>query len=64
MSSSAMNEKLVQYFNEALAMENAAVDIIQSRVNETPVEQTKQQLQYHLEQTLQQQDFPKAAAEK
>lgn len=56
MSSSSMNQKLVQYFNEALAMENAAVDRIQSRMNETPVEQTKQQLQYHLEQTLQQQD--------
>jgi ferritin-like metal-binding protein YciE len=56
MSSSAMNEKLVQYLNEALAMENAATDRIQSRMNETPIEQTKQQLHYHLEQTFQQQD--------
>jgi ferritin-like metal-binding protein YciE len=51
-----MNKKIVQYFNEALAMENAAADRIQSRMNETPIEQTKQQLQYHLEQTFQQQD--------
>ncbi|MDQ3967212.1 MAG: ferritin-like domain-containing protein [Thermoproteota archaeon] len=56
MSNSAMNKKFVQYFNEALAMENAAVDRIQSRIKETPIEQTKQQLQYHLEQTFQQQD--------
>ena len=56
MSSSTMNKKIVQYFNEALAMENAAADRIQSRMNETPIEQTKQQLQYHLEQTFQQQD--------
>jgi len=56
MSSSTMNKKIVQYFNEVLAMENAAADRIQSRMNETPIEQTKQQLQYHLEQTFQQQD--------
>jgi ferritin-like metal-binding protein YciE len=56
MSSSAMKEKLIQYFNEALAMENAATDRIQTRMNETRIEQTKQQLQYHLEQTFQQQD--------
>ena len=56
MSSSAMKEKLVQYFNEALAMENAAADRVQSRMNATPVEETKQQLQYHLEQTFQQQE--------
>jgi len=51
-----MNEKLVQYFNEALAMENAAVDRNQTRMNETPVPMVKQQLQYHLEQTFAQQD--------
>jgi ferritin-like metal-binding protein YciE len=51
-----MNEKFVQYFNEALAMENAAVDRIQLRMDETPVEQTRQQLQYHLEHTAEQQE--------
>jgi ferritin-like metal-binding protein YciE len=56
MPSQLVKEKLVQYFNEALAMENAAADRIQSRIGETPVEQAKQQLQYHLEQTIQQQD--------
>jgi ferritin-like metal-binding protein YciE len=56
MPSQLVKDKLVQYFNEALAMENAAADRIQSRIGETLVEQAKQQLQYHLEQTIQQQD--------
>lgn len=45
----------MQFFNEALAMEHAAEDRIHARINETPVEQTRQQLQYHLEETRQQQ---------
>jgi ferritin-like metal-binding protein YciE len=51
-----MKEKLVQYFNEALAMENAAVDRNQTRMSETPIPLVKQQLQYHLDQTFVQQD--------
>jgi ferritin-like metal-binding protein YciE len=51
-----MKQKLVQYFNEALAMENAAVDRNQRRMSETPIPLVKQQLQYHLEQTFVQQD--------
>lgn len=56
MINSALNDKLVQFFNESLAMEHAAEDRIQERINETPVEQVRQQLQYHLEETRQQQD--------
>jgi ferritin-like metal-binding protein YciE len=56
MTDSLMKQKLVQYFNEALAMENAAVDRNQTRISETPVPLVKQQLQYHLEQTFLQQD--------
>jgi ferritin-like metal-binding protein YciE len=56
MTDSLMNEKLVQFFNEAMAMENAAVDRNQTRLNETPIPLVKQQLQYHLEQTYVQQD--------
>ena len=56
MTDSFMKQKLVQYFNEALAMENAAVDRNQTRMNETPIPLVKQQLQYHLEQTFVQQD--------
>ena len=51
-----MKQKLVQYFNEALAMENAAVDRNQTRMSETPIPLVKQQLHYHLEQTFVQQD--------
>jgi ferritin-like metal-binding protein YciE len=56
MADSLMKEKLVQFFNEALAMENAAVDRNQTRMSETPIPLVKQQLQYHLEQTFVQQD--------
>ncbi len=56
MADSLIKQKLVQYFNEALAMENAAVDRNQTRMNETPIPLVKQQLQYHLEQTFVQQD--------
>jgi ferritin-like metal-binding protein YciE len=58
------NEKFVQYLNEALAMENAAAERIRSRADETPIEQAKQQLQYHLEQTIQQQNRLKGAISK
>ena len=51
-----MKQKLVQFFNEALAMENAAVDRNETRMSETPIPLVKQQLQYHLEQTFVQQD--------
>jgi ferritin-like metal-binding protein YciE len=56
MADSLMKQKLVQYFNEALAMENAAVDRNQTRMGETPIPLVKQQLQYHLDQTFVQQD--------
>ena len=56
MADSLMKQKLVQYFNEALAMENAAVDRNQTRMSETPIPLVKQQLQYHLDQTFVQQD--------
>jgi len=51
-----MKQKLIQFFNEALAMENAAVDRNETRMSETPIPLMKQQLQYHLEQTFVQQD--------
>jgi ferritin-like metal-binding protein YciE len=56
MADSLMKQKLVQFFNEALAMENAAVDRNETRMSETPIPLVKQQLQYHLEQTFVQQD--------
>src|SRR5579884_836150 len=56
MTGSSMNEKLVQFFNEALAMENAAVDRNRTRMGETPIAMVKEQIRYHLEQTFVQQD--------
>jgi ferritin-like metal-binding protein YciE len=51
-----LNSKLVEYFDEALAIENAAIDRIQSRIEECPIQQGKQRLQQHLEETRGQQN--------
>lgn len=62
MSSSAAeltpnaNQKIVQYLNDALAMENASEERIQSRLEETIVDDTRVQLQNHLEETRNQKD--------
>jgi ferritin-like metal-binding protein YciE len=45
------NQKIVQYLNDALAMENAAEDRIQSRLQQTIVDDTRIQLQDHLTET-------------
>lgn len=46
MSGNSVKEKLIQHFNEALAMENAAVERMESRVNETQIAMARQQMQY------------------
>lgn len=50
------NQKIVQYLNDALAMENASEERIQSRLQETIVDDTRIQLQDHLEETRNQKD--------
>ena len=50
------NQKIVQYLNDALAMENATEDRIESRLQETIVDDTRIQLQDHLEETRSQKD--------
>jgi ferritin-like metal-binding protein YciE len=50
------NQKIVQYLNDALAMENASEERIQSRLQETMVDDTRTQLQDHLEETRNQKD--------
>jgi ferritin-like metal-binding protein YciE len=50
------NQKIVQYLNDALAMENASEDRLQSRSKESIVEDTKIQLQNHLEETRNQKE--------
>lgn len=50
------NQKIVQYLNDALAMENASEVRIQSRLEETIVDDTRLQLGEHLEETRNQKD--------
>jgi ferritin-like metal-binding protein YciE len=50
------NQKLVLHLNEALAIENAAVQRLQSRIKQTKIESVKKRLQMHLEETKGQQD--------
>lgn len=44
-------QKLILHLNEALAIENAAVQRLQSRIKQTKIENVKQRLQTHLEET-------------
>src|ERR1041385_9543906 len=48
-------QKLTLHLNEALAIENAAVQRLQSRIKQTKIENVKQRLQAHLEETKKQQ---------
>jgi ferritin-like metal-binding protein YciE len=50
------NQKLTFHLNEALAVENAAVQRLQSRIKQTKIDNVKQRLQFHLEETRGQQD--------
>jgi ferritin-like metal-binding protein YciE len=50
-----MNNKLLQYLNEMLSTENAAVERLESRIHETTLENVKTQLQQHLQETIKQQ---------
>ncbi|MDQ3873299.1 MAG: ferritin-like domain-containing protein [Thermoproteota archaeon] len=61
MSSSAeltpnANQKIVQYLNDALAMENASEERIRLRLQGTIVDDIKKQLQQHLVETQSQKD--------
>ena len=49
-------QKLNLHLNEALAIENAAVQRLQSRIKQTKIENVKQRLQAHLEETKRQQE--------
>jgi|SRR5215212_2075468 ferritin-like metal-binding protein YciE len=49
-------QRLTLHLNEALAIENAAVQRLQSRIKQTKIENVKQRLQAHLEETKGQQD--------
>ncbi|SRR5215204_3199496 len=47
--------RLLMYLNDALAMENASAERLQSRIKETDIEELKIVLQKHLQETRQQQ---------
>jgi ferritin-like metal-binding protein YciE len=49
-------QKLTLHLNEALAIENAAIQRLQSRIKQTKMENVRQRLQAHLEETKNQQD--------
>src|ERR1051325_8394546 len=49
-------QKLTLHLNEALAIENAAIQRLQSRIKQTKMENVRQRLQTHLEETKNQQD--------
>jgi ferritin-like metal-binding protein YciE len=51
-----LHDKFILYLNSALAMENAALERVQRRREQTILEDVKQQLQRHLEETKQHQD--------
>ena len=50
-----MNIKLLQYLNEMLSTENAALERLESRIQQTTLENVKAQLQQHLQETREQQ---------
>ncbi|HEX7208320.1 MAG TPA: hypothetical protein VF233_09060 [Nitrososphaeraceae archaeon] len=41
-TSSEINSKLVEYFNEGVAIENSAIDRIQPRMEQCPIPEAKQ----------------------
>jgi ferritin-like metal-binding protein YciE len=49
-------QKLTLHLNEALSIENAAIQRLQSRIKQTKMENVRQRLQAHLEETKKQQD--------
>jgi ferritin-like metal-binding protein YciE len=50
-----VNNKLLQYLNEMLSTENAAIERLESRIQHTTLENVKAQLQQHLQETREQQ---------
>ncbi len=53
---SGVNGKLIEYLNEVLSAENAAIDRIQSRIDESSAPEAEQRLKQHLGETRAQQD--------
>jgi len=56
MSQEDIKSKYVEFINEALSAENAAIDRITSRIDNTPIPELKERLHQHLEETHNHQD--------
>jgi ferritin-like metal-binding protein YciE len=56
MTQHDINSKFVEFVNEAYAAENAAVDRINTRIEETPFPELQQRLKQHLQETINQQN--------
>jgi ferritin-like metal-binding protein YciE len=56
MTQNDIDSKFVGFVNEAYAAENAAVDRINSRIEETPFPELQQRLKQHLQETVSQQN--------
>src|ERR687886_1819387 len=53
---SGLNSKLVEHFNEMLSAENAGIDYLQARIDQTPILTAKQRTEQHLAEARAQQD--------
>ena len=51
-----IQDKLALYLNDALSIENAPIERLQSRIRQTRLQDSKEQLQHHLEETREQQN--------
>jgi ferritin-like metal-binding protein YciE len=51
-----LNDKLIMYLNEALSLENAAIERLNKRIKQTSLDDSRAQLKHHLEETKEQQN--------
>ena len=56
MTQNDINSKYLEFLNEAYAAENAVVERITSRIEETPIPELQQRLKQHLQETISQQN--------
>ena len=51
-----LNDKLIMYLNEALSLENTAIERLNQRIKQTSLDDSRAQLKHHLEETKEQQN--------
>ena len=56
MTQNDINSKYLEFLNEAYAAENATVERITERIEETPILELQQRLKQHLQETISQQN--------